>query len=457
MVLKFKLSKLRMMYGGSKHNLNPVEGVNNPTLDLVAESRKLNDAMINGEPTSLPSHKANLKRLLAIFGLLFGLALIFTSLYWLFFRPDPAKPAPAPAPKPTISYVKIQSDKELTGLTYGTDYSVQYSGDNYLVNVVKSPKRLIYNGKEVYRAEDIVNASLSKNGRYWALETLRQEVRSKRDENTKLVQETTVSVSTLIINGQKWGEKDSSRLIAVTNNGAPVILNKTGKQTPSQYGDALNEEVVSIGETEKFRTSYGVISFGISGDGSNWYATTANPSTKEIYDLFINNTRKDSLDARILKRVAIDEEGNYLLAFCQQTSDAPGVGILGKDCQISVNGKTRTTISGTVYLAGVLGSTETYAGIDKELKQSFVKNSRVDLVLEHSKDLDESKSASLGVYLNETGDKYAVTTSKSISGKLRVNLSINAELVSNAIVNPSLFGFGSGDEAATLYIYELPV
>lgn len=445
------------MHGGKKSEVSSAEGTVSPTpVDAVAEARKLNDAMINGEPTPPPDHSGALKRVVALFFGLFALAIFSAGLYWIFFKPEPAKPAPAPAPKPTTTSIKIEGDKDLSSLTYGVDYSVSTSGSNYLVNVYKSPKRVIYNGKEVYRGEDINAVVLSENGKYWAIQTNRQEMRSKRDENTKIVQDTEVSVATLTVNGQKWGERDNSRLVGLTDNGAPSFITKTGKQTPSQYGEALSEEILYIGEAEKFKTSYGVVGYDMSGDGANWLVTTANPSTKEVYDFFVNNTKKDSLDARILERVNIDSEGNYLLAFCQQPSDALGVGLIGKDCQISVNGKTRTTISGTVYLAGRLGLSEVYAGIDRELKQSFSKNSRTDLILEHRKDMDEDPNTVLGVYLNEPGDKYAVTTIRSVAGKIRVNLSINSELIENTVSSDSLFGFGDGDDAATLFIYELP-
>lgn len=455
-LLKFKIASSIYMDGGKKSGDNLADQATSQVVDPVAEARRVNDAMINGEPTPPPDHKGTGKRLLAIFGLIIGLAVLSSLVYWVFFRLEPAKPAPAAAPKPTTSYVKIEGDSELARLSYGVDYSVEFSGGNYLVEVVKSPKRLIYNGTEVYRGEDIAYSSLSESGKYWALETRRQETRSKRDEATKIVQNTVVSVSSFNINGQAWGEKDNAELLEVTDNGAPVILSKSGKQTPSQYGEALNEESIYFGESEKFKTSYGVINFEMSGDGANWLVTTANPSTKEVYDFFVKNTKKDSLDARILRRLAIDSRGNYLLAFCQQPSDAPGVGILGKDCQISVNGKTRTTISGSVYLAAELGSGEVYAGVDRELKQSFLKNSRSELILEHSKDLDEEVKTALGVYLNENGNKYAITTTRVLDGKTRVNLSINSEAVSNTVIGPSLFGFGNGDDSATLFIYELP-
>jgi len=442
----FKINYKVHMDGGNKSD----------ALDLVSESHMLNDEMINGTPEKAPNHRDSIKRLILVFLGLFVVSILLVIFYVALFKSEPAKPAPAAEPKPTTVSVKIEGDKELESLSYGTDYIVSVSGSNYLVNVLKSPKRVIYNGKEVYRGEDLARSALSENGKYWAIETIRDEVRSKRDENTKIVQDTTVRVSTLTINGQKWGEKDNSSLLKVTDNGAPVILSKTGKQTPSQYGEALGEQVIYIGADEKFKTSYGVVSFDMSGDGSNWLATTTSPSTKESVDLFVNNVKKESLDTRILKRVDIDSEGNYLLGFCQQSSEATGVGILGKDCQISINSKTRTTVSGSVYIAGTLGKGGVYAGVDRELKQGFIKNNRSDLALEHRKDLDGETTTPLGVYLNQAGDKYAVTTSRKIEGKLKVNLSINGEVIDNTISSDSLFGFGPGDDAATLFIYELP-
>lgn len=85
-----------------------------------------------------------------------------------------------------------------------------------------------------------------------------------------------------------------------------------------------------------------------------------------------------------------------------------------------------------------------------------MKNTRSELILEHSKDLDEEAKTALGVYLNESGDKYAVTTTRVLDGKIRVNLSINSEAISNTVGGASLFGFGDGDDSATLFIYELP-
>lgn len=447
--LKFltQIIKFFSMDGGNKSD----------SLDIVSESHKLNDALINGEPEKAPNHRGSAKRLALIFVGLFVVSILLAVSYVSLFKPGPVKPTPAPAPKPAISYVKIEGDKDLNSLTYGTDYSVAVSGKNYLAAISKSPKRVIYNGKEVYRGEDLVSSALSENGKYWVVETVRNEVRSKRDENTKIVQDTNVKVSTLTVNGQKWGEKDNSSLLQITDGGAPVILTSTGKQTPSQYGEALSEEVVYFGDAEKFKTSYGVADFGMSGDGANWFATTVSPNTKEVVDFFVNNTKKESLDTRILKRIDIDSEGNYLLGFCQQPSEvSTGVGLLGKDCQISVNSKTRTTISGTVYMANALGANETYAGIDKELKQGFVKNNRSDLALEHRKDMDEDSATTLGVYLNSTGDKYAVTTTRKVEGKVRVNLSINGQVIDNTVSSDSLFNFGAGDDSATLFIYELP-
>ncbi|HRV76363.1 MAG: hypothetical protein H6799_02335 [Candidatus Nomurabacteria bacterium] len=434
------------MFGGKKKD----------SLDIIAESHRLNDQMINGDPEKKPNNKDSLKRVFYIFVGLFIASLLATLVYIILLKPEPAKPAPTPEPKPLISLLKIEGDEELKNLVYGSDYSVSTSGKNYLVSVNKVPKRLIYNGKEVYRGDDLVNSNLSKDGKHWALETVRDEVRSKRDENTKIVQNTNVRVSTIYINGQKWGEKDDSRLLAVTNSGAPVILSKTGKQTPSQYGEALSEEIIYFGATEKFKTSYGVVNFLMNSDGSNWLVTTANPSTKEAVDLFVNNTKKESLDARILKRLSIDDQGNYLVGFCKDNVNSTGVGVIGKDCQVSVNGKTRTSISGTVYLAQTLGSLETYAGVDRELKQSFIKNIRTDLALEHRKDIDDDPETMLGVYLNGRGDKFAVTSTRVINNRIKVSISINGEIIENKIFSASLFGFGVDENEATLFIYELP-
>ncbi len=426
------------------------------SLDIVAESHKLNDEMINGAPEKAPNHRESAKRLVLIFLGIFVVAVLLSLFYVALFKPESTKPTPTPQSKPSTTYIKIEGDAALSTLKYGVDYTVATSGKNYLVSIKKSPKRVIYDGKEVYRGDDLADTTLSSDGNKWAVETVRTDVRSKRDENTKILQNTNVKVSTFIINGQKWGEKDNSKLLKVTNDGAPVILTDTGKQTPSQYGDSLSEQVIYFGSSEKFKTSYGVADFSMSGDGSNWFATTNSPNTKDIVDFFVNNTRKESLDTRILKRISIDNEGNYLLAFCQQAPDGIGDGILGKDCQISVNSKTRTTISGTVYLADTLGSTETYAGVDKELKQGFVKNIRSDLALEHRKDMEEDPNTYLGVYLNNTGDKYAVTTARNVAGKRKVNLTINGKLIDNTINSGSLYGFGAGDDSATLFIYQLP-
>jgi hypothetical protein len=363
------------------------------------------------------------------------------------------------------SSVKITGDKELTTLNYGADYTIEVANSSYLVQVNRPPKRLFYNGKEVYRGEDLTSSALSADGKHWVVQTNRQEQRSKRDENTKILQNTMVDVSTYTVDGNKWGERDNARLVAINNAGKPNFIQKTGKQTPSQYGDALDEEVIYSGDDKRFETSYGVLSYQMSGDGSNWLTTTKNPSTRDVYDFFVNGTKKDSLDARIIKKISIDEDGNYMLAFCKETANFGGVGLIGKDCQISVNGKTRTTISGTVYLADVLGKKETYAGIDRELKQSFSKNARLDLILEHRKDMEEDPATILGVYLNQTGDKYAITTSRmvkttkndgTIDVSYRLYLSINSEFIENDINSPSILKFGSGDEDRTLFIYEIP-
>jgi hypothetical protein len=431
----------------------------------IDSGKNLNSEMINGPKNEQPKAEGALKRLGLIFAGIVVLSLISSLIYFMFFNAEPPAPAPATEPKPITTSVVIEGDAELKELKYGSDYSVQVAGPNYLVNVTTTPKRVFYNGEEVYRGEDVVSAYLSSNGKYWAVHTTRQEQRTKRDENTKIVQTTTVDVATIKVNGQDWGEKDNSILLGISDSGAPQLVQRTGKQTPSQYGQALEEEIVFSGESERFKTSYGLVSYKFSADGSDWLATTKNPSTQEVVDFFVNGAKKESLDARILKRVSIDEEGNYLLAFCKENSELIGAGLIGKDCQISVNGKTRTTISGTVYLADRLGLQETYAGIDRELRQGFSKNNRVDLALEHRKDMDEYPETILGAYINPRGDKYAVTTSRIIKStatrpdeepSLRVNLSINAEVIENKITRPSLFAFGTGEDEPTLFIYELP-
>jgi len=445
----------------------PPQAVNHDK-DLAA-GMKFNNAMhnpvINGPAQEPTDYKAIAKKVAIIIAAVLILSGIGTGIYYAFFRKEPAPPPTPPAPKPVTSSVKITGDKELTALKYGDDYTIEVANSSYLVQVNRPPKRLFYNGKEVYRGEDMTSSALSADGKHWVVQTNRQEQRSKRDENTKILQNTLVNVSTYNVDGQKWGERDNSRLVAINNDGKPNFIQKTGKQTPSQYGDALDEEVIYSGEEKRFENSYGILGYQMSGDGANWLVTTKNPSTKDVYDFFVNGTKKDSLDARIIKKISIDEAGNYMLGFCKATADFGGVGLIGKDCQISVNGKTRTTISGTVYLADVLGDKETYSGIDRELKQSFSKNNRLDLILEHRKDMEEDPATVLGVYLNQTGDKYAVTTSRMVKttkndGTIEVNyrlyLSINSEFIENDVKSASILKFGTGDEDRTLFIYEIP-
>ena len=462
------------MFGGKKKGItqnsspvtsNPLAPIDNHQNEVVAGTQ-FNKPIISGPENEPPQTKAVLKKVGIIIGVVLVLSILGTLLYSAFFKKDPAPPPAPPAPKPVTTSVEIKGDKELNSLKYGDDYSIQVANSSYLVQVVRPPKRLFYNGQEVYRGEDLSTAVISADGKHWAVQTNRQEQRSKRDENTKILQNTLVDVSTFTVDGQKWGERDNARLVGITNSGEPNFIQKTGKQTPSQYGVALEEEVIYSGDNKRFETSYGVLSYQMSDDGSDWLATTRNPSTKDVYDFFVNGVKKDSLDARIIKKISIDQDGNYLLGFCQQPSDLGGVGLIGKDCQISVNGKTRTTISGTVYLADVLGEKETYAGIDRELKQSFSKNARLDLILEHRKDMEEDVATVLGVYLNQSGDKYAITTARTVEttqndgtkkSGFRLYLSINSEFIENDVDSPSILKFGSGDEDETLFIYKIPV
>ncbi|MDQ5913504.1 MAG: hypothetical protein QG623_122 [Patescibacteria group bacterium] len=441
-----------------------LSGVNAHQNDLAAGTQ-FNQPIISGPENKPPQTKAIAKRVGLILVVVLILSGLGTVIYSAFFKKDPAPPPPPPPPKPVLTSIEIKGDQELKSLKYGDDYTVQVANSSYLVQVIRPPKRLFYNGKEVYRGEDLTSAVLSSDGKHWALQTNRQEQRSKRDENTKILQNTMVDVSTFLVDGQKWGERDVARLVDITNSGEPNFIQRTGKQTPSQYGLPLEEEVIYSGESKKFETSYGILSYQMSDDGSDWLATTANPSTKDVFDFFVNGVKKDSLDARIIKKISIDEDGNYLLGFCQQNADFGGVGLIGKDCQISVNGKTRTTIAGTVYLADVLGAKETYAGIDRELRQSFSKNSRLDLILEHRKDMEEDIATVLGIYLNQSGDKYALTTSRMVETTkndgtkevaYRLYLSINSEFIENDVDSPSLIKFGSGEEDETLFIYEIP-
>lgn len=413
-----------------------------------------------------PSAKDSLKRVGLVVGLVILLSGVGSLVYFFMSKPEPVAPVQAPEPKPTLSSIKLKADDEVKTLEYGRDYTVSVGNGNYLIEVIKTPKRLIYNGKEVYRGEDLVTSALSPDGKKWAYQTTRKEERTKRDENTKLLQTTTVDVAAYTVDGQKWGERDNANLLGVSNKGLPTFLQSTGEQTPSQYGEPLSGQVLYSGDEKRFETSYGVIDYVPSNNNESWLVTTKNPSTKDVYDFYVNGSKKDSLDARILKRLSVDDDGNYLVAFCQQSSDiTSGAGLIGKDCQISVNGKTRTTISGTVYLADGLSSKETYAGIDRELRQSFSKNARLDLIVEHRKDMDEDVNTELGVYLNETGDKYAVTTSRTVTTtkndgtqetSFRMYLSINSELVENEVSSPSLLAFGIGEDSPTLFIYELP-
>ncbi len=462
------------MFGGKKKDTNqnsapvtsnPLAPIDNHQNEVVAGTQ-FNKPIISGPENEPPQTKAVLKKVGIIIGIVLTLSILGTVIYSTFFKKEPVAPPPPPPPKPVTTSIEVKGDKELNSLKYGEDYSIQVANSSYIVQVVRPPKRLFYNGQEVYRGEDLTTAAISADGKHWALQTNRQEQRSKRDPNTKILQNTMVDVSTFTIDGQKWGERDNARLVAITNSGEPNFIQKTGNQTPSQYGVALEEEVIYSGDNKRFETSYGVLSYQMSDDGSDWLATTRNPSTKDVYDFFVNGVKKDSLDARIIKKISIDQDGNYLLGFCQQPSDFGGVALIGKDCQISVNGKTRTTISGTVYLADVLGQKETYAGIDRELRQSFSKNARLDLILEHRKDMEEDAATVLGVYLNQSGDKYAITTARNVEvtqndgtkkTSYRLYLSINSEFIENDVDSASLLKFGSGDEDETLFIYKIPV
>ncbi len=434
--------------------------------EQIKEGMKVAKPIYSVAEEPAPSAKESLKKVGIVLGTVILLSGIGALVYFAFFQPEPPVPPAPPEPKPALTYIKLKGDEELKNLKYLEDYSVETGNGNYLVEVTKAPKRLIYNGKEVYRGEDLVTSALSSDGKKWAYQTTRKEERTKRDENTKLLQTTVVDVASYIVDGQKWGERDSANLLGLSNAGLPTFLQDTGRQTPSQYGEPLNEQVIYRGNEKRFTTSYGVVYYAASNDDSSWLVTTKNPSTKDVYDFYVNGARKDNLDARILKRLSVDDAGNYLVAFCQEPSaTTAGVGLIGKDCQISVNGKTRTTISGTVYLAETLGGKETYAGIDRELKQSFSKNVRLDLIVEHRKDMDEDAATELGVYLNEAGDKYAVSTSRMVTTTkndgtqetgFRMYLSINSELIENEINSASLLAFGIGEDSPTLFIYELP-
>lgn len=459
------------MIGRKKQNqVASAQEVGNQNLSVqeqIKEGMKVAKPIYSVPDAPPPSAKENLKKVGLILGVMILLSGVGSLVYFAFFRSEPVIPTPKEEePKPALSLVKMKGDEEVKSLVYGADYKAQVGNGNYLIEVTKTPKRLIYNGKEVYRGEDLVTAALSPDGKKWAYQTTRSEERTKRDENTKLLQTTVVNVATYVVDGQKWGEKDNARLLSLDKEGVPTYIQQTGKQTPSQYGESLEEEVIYNGEEKRFQTSYGVVAYSASSNNENWFVTTKNPSTKDIYDFYVNGVKKDNLDARILKKISVDNKGNYLVGFCQQPSEiTSGAGLIGKDCQISVNGKTRTTISGTVYLADVLGDKETYAGIDRELKQSFNKNARLDLIVEHRKDMDEDAATELGIYLNESGDKYALTTSRMVTttkndGTLETNyrlyLSINSELTQNEVNAPSLLKFGIGEDAPTLFIYELP-
>lgn len=420
------------------------------SLDIVDQSHKVNDDLINGPGVASPPgwHKDNLKRLIAVLVFLLVSSLLLSLIYFAFFRQAPSNNRQTVEPKPDVSYVNITSDKDLSDLKYGVDYSVALSGKNYLVNVSKTPKRVVYNGAEVYRGEDVVKASLSGDGSHWAIETSRDEIRSKVDENTKITQKTNVKVSTFIVNGQKWGEKDGANLVAVTNSGKPVFISSTGKQTPSQYGESLSEEVVYFGSEEKFRTGYGVISFVLSFDDSTWLATTKSPNTKELIDLFVNNSKKASLDGRLLKTLAINSSGDYLSTYCQSGDDT-GRGLVGSNCEISVNGKTRTTISGSMFIASTFAVDQTYAGVDNSLGQIFLKNNRTDLSSSQKGDI-------IGVYLNNDGNKYAIISSFKDGARVKLAITINNELVEDTASLDSLFKFGVNSDSPTLFVYNLP-
>jgi hypothetical protein len=430
----------------------------------LGQGLKFNSEMVGGPLLPSPKAEKPIKKVVMIISGIIITSLLATLVYLALFSKPPTIPTPVATPKPVTATIKLRGE-ELGALKYGTDYFVDVSGRNYLITVLSAPKRLIYNGKEVYRGEDLKNAVLSADGKHWAMQKVRQEQRTKRDDNTKILQNTQVEVATFVVDGNQWGEKDNSRLVALNINGNPQFIQTTGVQTPSQYGEALDEQIVFNGQEEIFKTSYGILEYETDSSGKNWLATTNNPSTNEVVDFFVNGSKGDSLDARILKRISLDEDGNYLLAFCKEGSDSVGIGLIGKDCQISVNSKTRTTIAGTVFLSKTLGKDETYAGIDKELQQSFSKNSRLDLELEHRKDFEEDPATIFGVYLNQSGEKFAITTSRNIAetqtdgtveNKFRLNLSINSAVIDNSVDSASLLSFGFGEDDQTLFIYELP-
>jgi hypothetical protein len=445
----------------------PLEQTSKTNLEQAQSGIAANQDIIAGSPQLPPKPPSVRPRLTSLLILIIVLATLSVGIYYAFLKKDPPPPPTPPAPKPTTITNQIKLDDDLLALTYGTDYSILYADGHYLINVTKSPKRVVYDGSEVYKGEDIGSVWLSPNGQHWAIQTNRQERRSARDDNTKIVQDTLVDVATFTVDSEKLKDQDRATLRGITNSKQLIWTQKTGKETPSQYGEALPEEDLFIGDAKKFTSQYGIVSVGLSPAEKNWFALTKSPNTKELLDFYINADRKDPLDARILKDVSIDDSGSYIIALCQNPSDYPGSTAIGKDCQVGVNGKTRTTIAGNVYLAISYGqNSESYAGIDRDLGQEFLRNQRTDLIVEQRKDLQEDPKTTLGVYVNEDGTKMATTSTRTIeelssdgktkTKKIRTNLSINHSLTDNNIATQSFFDFGSGEYKDTLFIYTLP-
>ncbi len=406
------------------------------------------------------------KRILSLVILLTVLAAIITAILMVVNRKPAPVPAPAPTPKPTTLNINIEGPSDLAKLKFGIDYFMETANGHYLLAVTKSPKKIYYDGKEIYAGEDIKSWRISPDGKSWMVETTRREIRSIRDEATKIVQDTEVEVSKFNLSGNGQLEGINARPLTLLNDAKLYWVQKTGRQTPSQYGEALPEEELYLAGEKKFSSAYGILSLGTSPNQQNFYLTANNPNTKEKLDFYINTEQKDPLDARILQNIILDDQKNYMLVFCQTPNPISEFEPSGKDCQVDINGKARTTISGTVYVASGLAQEQAYFGLDRDLKQSFLKNVRSDLPLEHSQDLSQDPATKLKVLINDSGSKNAVISSRivdevaadrvTITKKPQYNISINSQLVENTLNTHSFFQFGFGDDQVTLFIYTLP-
>lgn len=431
---------------------------------VIANSQAQSAQAAHSKARGRQAVKEPAKRLAAILTLLTLLTIALGVFLYFMFKPKPAPDLPPPEPRAAVKNIEVSLPQNILSqypqLSYPDSFDFQFANGSFLAQIKSAPQTIIFNQEVIYSAQTVEGdtpfqdgqqAVISEDGNQWAYTVANSDLAGKIVTST----------------GGEYDMLPGAILYGVTNAGRPIFSQLTGSQTPSQYGEALPGAILYQGDQVLMQTDYGFYDIGFKNlqpesEGSiSWYAAVSSPNTTDIVDLFILGKRSATLDARSLRKIDINQQGDLMTVNCEDA--AALLNTVGTDCELSVNQTTRHSVVGELAMADKLAADQAYFGLEMTQLTTFFKNEEAALLEEHKANLPAGSLKVAPLLLLSNNSSKRAVVSYPIGGMAddkdptdRATLSINGEIVPVSIANmDSRFGFGWGEDQETLFIYTL--